>query len=67
MTTRVQADVDAKTMEKMKSIKMEYGIPQGELIKRAVKLFDLIMAEADSNGHFTYLNKEGKEVKLVIL
>lgn len=67
MTTRVQADVDAKTMDKMKSIKKEHGISQGDLIKRAVKLFDLISNEVDENGCFTYTGKDGKEVKLVLL
>lgn len=67
MTSRVQADVDDKTLDKMKSIKKEFGIAQGELIKRSVKLFDLIINETDENGCFTYKGKDGKEVKLLIL
>lgn len=65
--SRVQADVDDKTLALMKSIKQTQGIAQGELIKRSVKLFDLITSELDENGTFTYLNKDGKEVKLIIL
>ncbi|AEV89513.1 hypothetical protein OBP_076 [Pseudomonas phage OBP] len=67
MAKRLQVDVSDETFDKLSVIKDKTNASQGEVVSKAIKLYSHIMNALNDDGSLTYLNVNGKEVKLIIL
>lgn len=66
MRKRIQVDVKEETVDLLKKMKESDGISQAVGIDRAVSFYARIVEHAGKAGILTLLDKDGKELKILI-